>query len=760
MNPPSAQSTSSEQLRPGDGVPGSPSLADNAPSPDSGEQPFFRLDLMRSLQLHRGLALGIALAGLALAVANGVMKWPVYTAQSQVYIQPAPPKAIEQSNSLRWPFDTNSYESFIQQQLQSASHPEVLLGALHKMPPGSWQRKDESELSAAGRLGRSIEVARLGSGYQIAITARAADAGLSALIANAMAASIVESASREERAGDAERLTMLRDEQGRVQKELAADRAEQESLNAKLGMAAVGITAPDRYDDDISRIHEELVKARTAHDEAAARLITVDAGHAASSAALNAEADELVVSDLGLVSLKTSLNQQRALLITQMANLTPNHPQYKQDAEELAQINASLDSMTKDLRAKASERIQQRLHTDLDRTADVEARLNAQLGQMTGAAVSATPKLQRANDLATDIVRLQTRNASVDEQLHNLMIEDSAPGAAHLSATAVAPLYPTVTGILRQALILVVAGVLFGLLAAVAAHKMDPRVYIATDVERVLGFPPMSVLPDFDQVTDGVAEEHLLRLSATIEHARQQGNLKSCIFTGTGPGVGVTTVSTRVRTLLEAMGRATVLVDASGTPPPSPRDSSSGLGLQDTSSQLATQRGSRSTALLAQLAEERETEVESLIITDTAPLVVSAETEYLARFVDCAIVVVESGVTTRLQLRQVANSLQRLDVVAVGFVLNRVGLKKADPAFRKSIQDIERHLRAQSGSFKEELENIQKQKQLLKASDMAFMPQPDTHVFYVTEWMAANPEGDVDAAKAEAKRQGYEVVEQ
>jgi len=101
---------------------------------------------------------------------------------------------------------------------------------------------------------------------------------------------------------------MLRDEQGRVQKELAADRAEQESLNAKLGMAAVGITAPDRYDDDISRIHEELVKARTAHDEAAARLITVDAGHAASSAALNAEADELVVSDLGLVSLKTSLN--------------------------------------------------------------------------------------------------------------------------------------------------------------------------------------------------------------------------------------------------------------------------------------------------------------------------------------------------------------------------------------------------------------------------------------------------------------------
>ena len=746
----SDRSTSLEQLRPDDGVPGSPSPADNTLSPDSGEQPFFRLDLMRSLQLHRGLALGIALVGLALAAVNVAMKWPVYTAQSQVYIQPAPPKAIEQSFQQRWPYDTNTYESFIQQQVQSASHPEVLLGALHKMAPGSWQRKGESEQSAADRLGRSVEVGRLGSSYQITITARASDAGLSAQIANAIAASIVESASREERAGDSQRMAMLQDEQERVQKELAADRVEQETLNSQLGMAAIGIAAPNHYDDDIGKIHEELVKARTAHDEAAARLISIDASHGPSLAALNAEADELVVTDPGLVSMKTSLNQQRALLITQMANLTPNHPQYKQDAEELAQINGSLESMTKDLHAKASARIQQRLRTDLDRTANVESRLNEQLRQMAGAAANATPKLQRANDLATDIVRLQTRNSSVDEQLHNLMIEDSAPGAAHLSAAAVPPLYPTVTGLLRQTLILLIAGVVFGLVAAVAVHKMDPRVYIAEDVDRILGFAPMAVLPDFAQVSDGVVDEHMLRLAAGIEYARQQGNLKSCIFTGTGPGTGVTTVATRVREMLEAMGRETVLVDASGTSPSLPHAGADVLGLPDSISKFATQHGSSSTALLQQLAEEEETGEGNLVITDTAPLAVSAETEYLARLVDCAIIVVESGVSTRSQLREVANSLQRLDVAAVGFVLNRVKLQKADPAFRRSVRDVEQHLRTQGRSFKKELEKMQKQKKL---------QSPDIFVFYVSEWKAANPEGDVDAAKAEAKRQGYEVVE-
>jgi Mrp family chromosome partitioning ATPase len=433
-----------------------------------------------------------------------------------------------------------------------------------------------------------------------------------------------------------------------------------------------------------------------------------------------------------------------------MANLTPNHPQYKQDAEELAQINGSLESMTKDLHAKASARIQQRLRTDLDRTANVESRLNEQLRQMAGAAANATPKLQRANDLATDIVRLQTRNSSVDEQLHNLMIEDSAPGAAHLSAAAVPPLYPTVTGLLRQTLILLIAGVVFGLVAAVAVHKMDPRVYIAEDVDRILGFAPMAVLPDFAQVSDGVVDEHMLRLAAGIEYARQQGNLKSCIFTGTGPGTGVTTVATRVREMLEAMGRETVLVDASGTSPSLPHAGADGLGLPDSISKFATQHGSSSTALLQQLAEEEETGEGNLVITDTAPLAVSAETEYLARLVDCAIIVVESGVSTRSQLREVANSLQRLDVAAVGFVLNRVKLQKADPAFRRSVRDVEQHLRTQGRSFKKELEKMQKQKKL---------QSPDIFVFYVSEWKAANPEGDVDAAKAEAKRQGYEVVE-
>ena len=690
------QSDSLSQAHFSNGHPGATPPVNNSYPAGGNDRPLLRLNLVRALELHRNLALGIAAAGLVLALAYIVKSWPVYMAQSQIYVQPAQSKVIPQGNSDNEPINSTAYDSFVQEQVQNATNPDVLINALHKLGPGAWQKSGESEQAAADRLGHSIEVARVATSYQVSINAKAKSGPMAAQIANAVAASVVEKAAGEGNAGDAQRIAVLTDERTRIQNELNSDYAEQSDLNKQLGMAAVGTSAPDLIDDEIGKTREELIKAQTDHDEAEARYTSLKAGQSNSSAAMNAEADDIIASDAGLTSMKTSLNTRRAMLISQMANLTPTNPEYKQDAAELAKINASLESMMKDLRNNAATRIQEKLRTDLERTAGVEAQLNGQLRQLAETAASATPKLQRVNDLSTDIARLRNRYTVVDEQLHNLMLEESAPGGVHLSVAAVAPLHPAISGILKKALPLALGGLILGLLAASLANHLDPRVYIAADVEHVLGFAPMAVLPDFDEVSSEVASENLLRLSATIEHARKQGNLNSCIFTGTSSGTGVTTVATRVRDILEAMGRPTVLLDASGTPAPTERANGSVNGLGTSLDHPAAVRGSRSTALLQQVAEEAGTQHGSLVLTDAAPLVISAETEYLARFVDCAIVVAESGVTTRAQLLAAVNALQRLGVATVGFVLNRVGMAKADPAFRNSIREIENHRRAQS----------------------------------------------------------------
>lgn len=659
--------------------------ASGAMAAGGSEPPLFRLDILRALQMHRRLALGFAAAGLALAAAYVAMSWPVYIAESQVYVQPAAGKIMDQGNNQqRWPYDSNSYDSFIQQQVQSASNPGVLINAMNKMPAGSWQREGESSQAAADRLGRTLKVERLGSSYQVSIVAQAKDPEQAAQIANAVANSMVEKAAHEENAGDSQRVSILQAERDRVQNQLNADLAEQDALNKQLGMAAVGTAAPDLIDNAIGATRDELIKARTEHDQAEARYAAI-AGKSASPAALNAEADELAASDPGLASMKTSLNQRRATLVTQMANLTPNNPAYKLYSEELAQIDSSLDSMMQGLRAKAAARVEQKLRTDLERTAGVEAQLNGQLRQLAATAASATPKLQRASDLVIDIARLRDRYAAVDEALHNIMLQDSVPGAVHLSVAAIPPPHPALGKILRKVLPLALGGLLLGLLAALVANNLDPRIYIGADVKHLLGFAPMAQLPDFSEVSEEVAGEHLLRLAAGIEHACKDGGLESCVFTGTGPGAGVSTVATRVKEMLGTLGRTAALVDAT-------ESASIGTGSEQASAQAAV----HSTALLLRAAEGTGGKPADLVLADTAPLTVSAETEYLARMADCTIVVIESGVTTRAQLRATANRLQRLNTTAAGFVLNRVELAKADPAFRQSVREMEMHLRAQN----------------------------------------------------------------
>jgi len=670
------------------------------------EQAFFHLNVKRSLQLHRRLAWSVAIAGFVLGAiyflsqALVFKSWPSYQAESLVYVQPTPPRVLEpnQGGSPRWPYDTNTYESYFQQQMMNVSRPDVLVSAVKKLP--GFQRRGESEQAAEQRLVRSLVVAREGDGYVFSIGARADSPQQAAKIANAVTAAYMESTTRDQRSGDTERLAMLRGERDRLQNALVADRNEQEELNKQLGVASVGTAVSDHYDEDIAQTRAELIKARTDHDAAEAKFAALDGGSGPSSAAIDAQADELISSDAGLVSMKTALNTRRAALVSQMANLTPSNPQYKQDEAELGKVDSTLDSMMKDLRDKAAARIQLQLQADLKRTAGVESQVNGQLRQLVSAAGGATAKLQRSSDLAADITRLQSRYTTVDEQLHNLILEDRGPAAAYQVAPAVPPLGRTRSGVLRNTVLLVLAGLFFGILAAVAANKLDPKVYIASDAELILGFPPMAQLPDFSEVSDGVAEEYLLRLASSIEHARKQSNLRSCVFTGASAGTGVSLIVNRVQRMLQAMGRPTVLVDASGAQAPHTGSSGheGGPGL------VPVERVSRPTALLQQMAEETETEEESLVLTDTAPLAVSAETEYLARFVDCVIVVIESGKTTRRELREAAATVQRLDVGAVGFVLNRVGLAKADAAFRTSIQAIEEHLQAQSSKVTRQTE--------------------------------------------------------
>jgi len=655
-----------------------------------GQEAEFKPELGRSIFLHWRITALTGLLGLVGAAAFLALAPHAYQATALIYLQPPQGHAAGDGSMQRFPADSNSYDANMQQQIQTVTRQDVLEAAVKQIGG-----KPATNLRlAVDDLRQKVDVARAGNSFQFGITATADKPDDAARLANAIAASYLQLADREQKGWDAREFALLGEERDRLRTSIVADQTELQSLSQQLG--AVNTSAGGtKLDAQIAKTNEALTQARIDHDDAEARLSSMTSRGGGASAALQATADEMAAADPTMLGMKSALSQRRAALTTQMANLTPNHPQYKQASEELAQIDSSLENLGKDLRGKAIDRLQQKLHGELEHTSTVEAQLNRQLGQLTSAAGGASFRMQRANDLTADIARLQTRLATVDGQWNDLKLQESAPAGAMLASSATAPLRHTKSANTRNAVMIFLASLILGLVLAVARHKLDPKVYIATDVEQVIGILPQVILPDFTEFSEKVAEEQLLRLASGIEFAYQQGVLRSCIFTGTGPGVGVTMVATRVRSILEGMGKGTVLVDASGAPVVA--DTPQAVpGNSLVLAPRTLQRVNHTTVLREMVNEEIRTGEATLVLTDAAPMTLSAEAEYLARFIDSAVVVIESGKTTKKQLRDLSAVLERLNLRAVEFVLNRVSMKMADPDFRNAVADVEQHLASQS----------------------------------------------------------------
>jgi len=259
----------------------------------------------------------------------------------------------------------------------------------------------------------------------------------------------------------------------------------------------------------------------------------------------------------------------------------------------------------------------------------------------------------------------------------------SLPG---LAAVAMVPWETVNLQAIRNASLLLFSFVLLGAALAVVANRADPRIYAASDVERLLGLAPMALLPDLSEVTDEVADEQFQRLATGIEHAFSGRGPRNCVFTGTGPGVGVTTVLNRVKKSLESQGRRAVIVDGS-------EDSRTG------SDHCERKQDENAGALeVLRQAVDGRAGLGVTRLADSTLLTDSSTAAQLARNADCTIVVIESGTTTRAQLRATASTLERLKAPAVRFVLNRVRLAKADPEFRRSLKKMHWELRRRGQS--------------------------------------------------------------
>jgi succinoglycan biosynthesis transport protein ExoP len=673
--------------------------------PASRTSPF-RINIRRSVKLHTVTALLVTLLVLGLGLAVIAKHKPSYVSASMLYVSPTQPKTLVEDRELDRPYD-----SYIQQTVHAISRYDILAEAIRRMPPGLWLYPGETIQSGVQRLQQSLTIQRIGTTYQVEIAMDGPRPEHLADIVNTVTTVYLEKAKSEEFYGRDERLATLKDERTRVQTEMDSLLQEQDKITRALGVASFNGKSGNLFDDQNAKVQSDLIAAHEKRILAEAQLAALKSGDSsAPTSALNAAADEAIATDPGLMSLKASLSTKRAALLEQLNGQTPDNPIRKQTEAQLAQIDKALQDMQSDLRHKAANRLEQKLRTDLNSSAMVESRLQGDLLKGTSKANDAAPRIQRAAEVQANLDRLQTRFSAVDDRISNLELESSSPGSVHLFSPAMTPLGPERSKIAALLVMIFPISVFMGVLTAVILDLLDPHIYTGSDVEAVLGFAPIGMLFDDREVTQVVFDECALRLAAGVDHAARQAGARTFVITGVNTGAGTTSIIENLGSMLAKLGRKTLVIDPSGNSEPV-AFVTFGTDLQKRSVNFAdgTMSGPNATtelqtvkpghqSLPAKIAPLNGFVFESfqnmsseydIVLIDAAPLLISAETEYLARMADVTILVSEAGKTKKAWLTRAARLLERLGVAGAAAVVNKVHPARAEEALKHDLREFE-----------------------------------------------------------------------
>jgi len=661
--------------------------------------------VVKSLRLHKVAALLVTLLVLGVGLAVIAQHKADYVAASLIYISPTPVSTLTTDRELERPYD-----SYVQQTMHSITRYDIIAEAIHKLPPTLWLFPGETDHSGVLRLQQQLDISRVGNTYQVRIALNGPRPEHLAEIVNTITSTYLDKAKSEEFYGRDDRLASLKEERDRIQKERDGLLQEQSQISKSLGVASFDGKGSNTIDSANAKVKSDLVTAHEARIQAEAKLESLRSGDSnAPNSALNVAADEVIAGDPALTALKSQLSSKRAILLDQLAGLTPNHPLRKQTEDQLAQIDKALQDMQTDLRRKAAAKLEQKYRTQLNEAQMVESRMQGDLLHGTGQANQAAPRIQRAEVVQADLDRLQQRYAAVDERISNLELESSSPGSIHLFTPAMTPLGAEKSKVAMLLVAIFPISIIAGIICAIALDLLDPHIYNGSDVESVLGFAPIGMLFDDREVTQIVFDECALRLAAGVDHAARLAGARTFVITGVNSGAGTTSIIENLGSTLAKLGRKTLVIDPSGNSEPV-AFVTLGTELQRRPVSIVDPNLSPAPSTELQIAKPgpaslpmkippmRSFVYESfqnlsseydIVLIDAAPLLISAETEYLARMADVTVLVSEAGKTKKSILTRAARLLERLGVAGAAAIVNKVHPARAEESLKHDLREFE-----------------------------------------------------------------------
>jgi Mrp family chromosome partitioning ATPase len=211
-------------------------------------------------------------------------------------------------------------------------------------------------------------------------------------------------------------------------------------------------------------------------------------------------------------------------------------------------------------------------------------------------------------------------------------------------------------------------------------------------------------------------DEGNLRLAGAVDQAARTSNVRTFVLTSVNAGAGTSSIVENLGGTLAKLGRKTLTIDSTGATAPvayvtlnieqSAHRTVGGVQARrqdvDTwSTAVITQPFSPKLAPLINFMDQAFKDLTTgydIVLIDAAPVLISAETEYLARFADVTILIAEAENTTKAQLIRAARLLERLQVPGMGVIINKVSTNRVNRAALEDLNAFE--ARMGSGNVK------------------------------------------------------------
>lgn len=583
--------------------------------------------------------------------------------------------------------------------------------ALAGMTPRN-PRLDEVEFTQEQRERREMDLVvsvllqktdarRIGTTYGIAITARSQNPELAAAIANAIADQyLVEQLDA--------KLDTTRRSTGWLEVQLTDLRAEVndaesmvESYRAASGLLAAGDTTLN--EQQMADINAQLIVQRAELAEAEARLDSVrSVVRAGLSAETSAEAlRSPVVSDL------------RRQLAEASRRVSELETTYGDNWPPLAEAREERRSLTRQIDVEV-QRIVASLESEVNIARQRVRSLEGNLGQMRGTLTENNRARVRLRELERDA---EASRKVYEEFLSTFKQADGQESLtqanARILSRAAVPLLAAFPKTSLNLAIGLMLGLLLGTLAVIAAESLNSQVNSGDDIEERFKVPFLGSFPKLTGDARRRPGEYLVEnpmtsfaesfrnLRASIMFADLDATVKTVAITSSQPDEGKTTLSYGLARMSAMSGSRTLVIDGdfrrkqltekAGLKPErgfleclfgeadlkdaivvDPKTSLHILPLTPDRHTPRDVFGSKAfNTLLDRLKADYE-----LIVIDTGPLLLMAETRVLTSKVDQVVVVARWQKTNRTVLKQTLQILQDFRANIAGVVLNQVDMNK------------------------------------------------------------------------------------